>query len=83
MIFNGVKSARFPCGTALASTFNKELLNESGKLTGEVKPNDKVPIFCWDLPTNSAKEHLVGPSSSLSSETHTLAGMVSALGCHR
>jgi beta-glucosidase len=33
--FNGVPSACFPCGTALGSTFNKELLEEAGKKMGE------------------------------------------------
>jgi beta-glucosidase len=33
--FNGIKAACFPCGTALGSTFNLELLEEAGKLMGE------------------------------------------------
>lgn len=33
--FNGVPSACFPCGTALGSTFNQELLEEAGKKMGE------------------------------------------------
>ncbi|OAQ60290.1 glycosyl hydrolase [Pochonia chlamydosporia 170] len=33
--FNGVPSACFPCGTALGSTFNQELLQEAGKKMGE------------------------------------------------
>lgn len=33
--FNGTKAACFPCGTALASTFNLELLREAGRLMGE------------------------------------------------
>lgn len=34
-IFNGVPSTSFPCGTAMASTFNKELLEEAGALMGK------------------------------------------------
>ncbi|KAL7623540.1 beta-glucosidase [Parahypoxylon ruwenzoriense] len=33
--FNGVKSACFPCGTALGATFNLELLEEAGRKMGE------------------------------------------------
>lgn len=33
--FNGVPSNSFPCGTAMASTFNKELLEEAGELMGK------------------------------------------------
>ncbi|KAG8412182.1 beta-glucosidase [Metarhizium acridum] len=33
--FNGVSSACFPCGTALGSTFNQQLLEEAGKKMGE------------------------------------------------
>ncbi|EMG49875.1 bglI Probable beta-glucosidase I [Candida maltosa Xu316] len=33
--FNSVPSACFPCGTALASTFDTELLNEAGQLMGQ------------------------------------------------
>lgn len=33
--FNGVPSNSFPCGTAMASTFNKELLKEAGALMGK------------------------------------------------
>ncbi|EFY89499.1 Cel3c putative beta-glucosidase [Metarhizium acridum CQMa 102] len=33
--FNGVSSACFPCGTALGSTFNQQLLEQAGKKMGE------------------------------------------------
>ncbi|KAH8646645.1 beta-glucosidase [Xylariales sp. PMI_506] len=33
--FNAVKAACFPCGTALGSTFNINLLEEAGRLMGE------------------------------------------------
>ncbi|KAJ2967265.1 hypothetical protein NQ176_g9743 [Zarea fungicola] len=33
--FNGVPAACFPCGTALGSTFNQELLEQAGKTMGE------------------------------------------------
>ncbi|KAK8913240.1 putative beta-glucosidase [Metarhizium anisopliae BRIP 53293] len=33
--FNGVPAACFPCGTALGSTFNQQLLEEAGKKMGE------------------------------------------------
>jgi beta-glucosidase len=33
--FNSVPAACFPCGTALGSTFNQELLEEAGKTMGE------------------------------------------------
>ncbi|EJP66571.1 Cel3c-like protein [Beauveria bassiana ARSEF 2860] len=33
--FNGVPAACFPCGTALGSTFNQELLEQAGKTMGD------------------------------------------------
>lgn len=33
--FNGVPAACFPCGTALGSTFNQELLEEAGRTMGK------------------------------------------------
>ena len=33
--FNGVPAACFPCGTALGSTFDQELLLKAGRLMGE------------------------------------------------
>ncbi|KAL4790899.1 beta-glucosidase J [Aspergillus venezuelensis] len=34
-VFNDVPAACFPCGTALAATFNQELLHEAGQLMGQ------------------------------------------------
>ena len=75
--FNGVKSACFPCGTALASTFNKELLNESGKLMGEEAKHKGAHILLGPT-TNMQRGPLGGRGFESFSEDPYLAGMVSA-----
>lgn len=42
--FNSVPSACFPCGTALASTFDKELLFEAGQLMGDEAKHKGVHV---------------------------------------
>lgn len=77
VFFNGVKSACFPCGTALASTFNKELLNESGKLMGEEAKHKGAHILLGPT-TNMQRGPLGGRGFESFSEDPYLAGMVSA-----
>lgn len=73
---NGVPAACFPCGTALASTFNKELLEEAGALmAAEAKAKSAAAIL--GPTTNMQRGPLGGRGFESFSEDPYLAGMAS------
>lgn len=75
--FNGVPSNCFPCGTGLAATFNKQLLNECGKLMGqEAKARG---VHCILGPTcNTCRGPLGGRSFESYGEDPVLSGFAAA-----
>ena len=75
--FNSIPSNCFPCGTGMASTFNKELLLEAGKLMcKEAKLNN---IHCILGPTcNIARGPLGGRAFESYSEDPVLSGIMTA-----
>lgn len=73
---DGVPAACFPCGTALASTFNKELLHEAGALmAAEAKAKSAAAIL--GPTTNMQRGPLGGRGFESFSEDPHLAGMAS------
>ncbi|WEJ94853.1 beta-glucosidase [Yamadazyma tenuis] len=75
--FNGVPAACFPCGTALASTFNKSLLTEAGKLMGLEAKHKSAHIILG--PTcNMQRGPLGGRGFESFSEDPYLSGMSSS-----
>lgn len=75
--FNGVPSACFPCGTALASTFDKQLLLDIGRLMGEEAIHKSVHVVLGPT-TNMQRGPLGGRGFESFSEDPYLAGMASA-----
>lgn len=75
--FNGVPAACFPCGTGLASTFNKELLTEAGQLMGDEAQHRGAHIILGPT-TNMQRGPLGGRGFESFSEDPYLAGMASA-----
>lgn len=75
--FNSVRAACFPCGTSLASTFNKELLYESGQLMAEEARHKGAHISLGPT-TNMQRGPLGGRGFESFSEDPYLAGMASA-----
>lgn len=75
--FNGVPSACFPCGTALASTFDKQLLLDIGKLMGEEAIHKSAHVVLGPT-TNMQRGPLGGRGFESFSEDPYLAGMASA-----
>ncbi|KAH8654450.1 beta-glucosidase [Tricladium varicosporioides] len=75
--FNGVPAACFPCGTALASTFDQELLLEAGKLMGQEAKAKGAHILLG--PTiNMQRGPLGGRGFESFSEDPVLAGLGAA-----
>lgn len=74
--FNGVPAACFPCGTSLASTFNKELLHDAGKLMG-IEAKHKGSHVILGPTTNMQRGPLGGRGFESFSEDPYLAGMAS------
>ncbi|SGZ50938.1 CIC11C00000000336 [Sungouiella intermedia] len=75
--FNSIPSNCFPCGTGMASTFNKDLLLEAGKLM--CKEAKMKSIHCILGPTcNIARGPLGGRTFESYSEDPVLSGIMSA-----
>ncbi|KAH6667593.1 glycosyl hydrolase family 3 N terminal domain-containing protein [Halenospora varia] len=75
--FNGVPAACFPCGTALASTFDQELLLEAGKLMGQEAKAKGAHVLLG--PTiNMQRGPLGGRGFESFSEDPVLAGLGAA-----
>ncbi|TWU72046.1 hypothetical protein ED733_002213 [Metarhizium rileyi] len=75
--FNGVRSACFPCGTALGSTFNQDLLEEVGQKMGEEALAKSVHILLG--PTiNMQRSPLGGRGFESIGEDPFLAGLGAA-----
>lgn len=75
--FDSIPAACFPCGTALAATFNKKLLFEAGKLMG-IEARHKGAHVLLGPTTNMQRGPLGGRGFESFSEDPYLAGMVSA-----
>lgn len=73
----GPPSACFPCGTGLASTFNKELLKEAGGLMAEEARHKSAHVILGPT-TNMQRGPLGGRGFESFSEDPYLAGMASA-----
>lgn len=75
--FNGVPAACLPCGTALAATWDKELLYEAGVLIGQECLAKGV--HCWLGPTvNIQRSPLGGRGFESFSEDPYLSGKLAA-----
>jgi beta-glucosidase len=75
--FNGVPAACFPCGTALGSTFNQELLEEAGRTMGKEALAKSAHIILG--PTiNMQRSPLGGRGFESIGEDPFLAGLGSA-----
>ncbi|KAF4627087.1 hypothetical protein G7Y89_g11069 [Cudoniella acicularis] len=75
--FNGVPAACFPCGTALASTFDKELLSTAGRLMGSEAKAKGAHVLLG--PTiNMQRGPLGGRGFESFSEDPVLAGLGAA-----
>jgi beta-glucosidase len=81
--FAGVPAACLPCGTALAATWDKQLLKKAGKLLGD--ECIAKGAHCWLGPTiNTPRSPLGGRGFESFSEDPHLSGILSAsmiLGC--
>ncbi|KAM6478097.1 glycoside hydrolase family 3 protein [Trichoderma sp. SZMC 28011] len=81
--FAGVPAACLPCGTALASTWDKQLLRRAGKLLGD--ECIAKGAHCWLGPTiNTPRSPLGGRGFESFSEDPHLSGVLAAsmiLGC--
>ncbi|CUM65538.1 uncharacterized protein PRCAT00003184001 [Priceomyces carsonii] len=75
--FNGVPSACFPCGTALASTFNKSLLNDVGHVMADEARHKGAHVILGPT-TNMQRGVLGGRGFESFSEDPYLAGLASA-----
>ncbi|GEQ71689.1 hypothetical protein JCM33374_g5375 [Metschnikowia sp. JCM 33374] len=74
---NGIPAACFPCGTGMASTFNKELLYEAGALMAK-EAKAKSASCILGPTTNIQRGPLGGRGFESFSEDPYLAGMASA-----
>ncbi|KAK4552012.1 beta-glucosidase [Recurvomyces mirabilis] len=72
-VFNGVPAACFPCGTALGSTWDHELLREAGKLMGEEAKAKGAHILLGPC-INMQRSPLGGRGFESISEDPVLAG---------
>ncbi|KAL6874424.1 glycoside hydrolase family 3 protein [Trichoderma longibrachiatum] len=81
--FAGIPAACLPCGTALASTWDKRLLKKAGKLLGD--ECIAKGAHCWLGPTiNTPRSPLGGRGFESFSEDPYLSGILAAsmiLGC--
>lgn len=73
----GAPSACFPCGTGLASTFNKELLHQAGELMAEEAKHKSAHVILGPT-TNMQRGPLGGRGFESFSEDPYLAGIASA-----
>ncbi|EMD00746.1 glycoside hydrolase family 3 protein [Baudoinia panamericana UAMH 10762] len=76
-VFNGVPAACFPCGTALGSTWNQELLLDAGKLMGEEAKAKGAHILLGPC-INMQRSPLGGRGFESISEDPVLAGLGAA-----
>lgn len=74
---NGSPAACFPCGTGLASTFNKDLLQEAGALMAEEAKHKSAHVILGPT-TNMQRGPLGGRGFESFSEDPYLAGIASA-----
>lgn len=74
---NGAPSACFPCGTGLASTFNKDLLYKAGRLMADEAKHKSAHVILGPT-TNMQRGPLGGRGFESFSEDPHLAGMASA-----
>lgn len=75
--FNGVPAACFPCGTALGSTFNQDLLEKAGELMGEEAKAKGAHILLGPC-INMQRSPLGGRGFESISEDPVLAGLGAA-----
>ncbi|ODQ79882.1 glycoside hydrolase family 3 protein [Babjeviella inositovora NRRL Y-12698] len=75
--FNGVPAACFPCGTGLASTFDKELMHEAGKLMA-LEAKHKGAHVILGPTCNMQRSPLGGRGFESFSEDPVLSGLSSA-----
>ncbi|SGZ49663.1 CIC11C00000004797 [Sungouiella intermedia] len=75
-IFKGIPAACFTCGTGLASTFNKELLQQAGGLMAEVAKHKSAHAILGPT-TNMQRGPLGGRGFESFSEDPHLAAMAS------
>jgi beta-glucosidase len=75
--FEGIRAALLPCGTALAATWDKDLLKEAGELVGaECKAKG---VHCWLGPTvNIQRSPLGGRGYESFSEDPHLTGILAS-----
>ncbi|ODQ79840.1 glycoside hydrolase family 3 protein [Babjeviella inositovora NRRL Y-12698] len=76
-LFNGVPAACFPCGTGLASTFDKELMHEAGKLMA-LEAKHKGAHVILGPTCNMQRSPLGGRGFESFSEDPVLSGLATA-----
>ncbi|KAI5456496.1 putative beta-glucosidase H [Mariannaea sp. PMI_226] len=75
--FEGVRGAAIPCGTALAATWDRELLRQAGRLLG--KECQAKGVHCWLGPTvNIQRGPLGGRGYESYSEDPHLTGILAS-----
>ncbi|KAL4962722.1 beta-glucosidase H [Aspergillus stella-maris] len=76
-VFNGVPAACFPCGTALAATFNQDLLHEAGQLMGQEAIAKNVSVILGPT-VNMVRSPLGGRGFESLGEDPILSGLSAA-----